>query len=111
MATYLIKKEYDITRQEGDTADVVIVVPDVIDMQNYDVQFSVKSNMGVTIFDKKTADGTITVAGQTITIPLLATDTKDNPGKYRWELQISNNTPEVITIGRGVFLIVRELIK
>lgn len=110
MATYLIKKEYDITRQEGDTADVVIIVPDILDMQDYQAQFAVKSNMGETIFDKKTAEGTATKTGQTITVPIAPADTKGKPGKYRWELQVTKIN-EVITIGRGVFLIVRELIK
>jgi hypothetical protein len=110
MATYLIKREITITRQEGDTADVVIVVPDVIDMGNYEAHFSVKDNSRRTVMNKETGNGTAYVSGQTITIPLAATDTKNKPGKHRWELQLTNET-EVITIGRGNFVIVNEIIR
>lgn len=110
MATFLIKREITITRQEGDTADVVIVVPEVINMANYDARFSVKDSNGRTVFDKKSENAELTISGQTITIPLLIADTKRKAGKHRWELQITNAT-EVITIGRGVFVIVNELIK
>ena len=110
MATYLIKREITITRQEGDTADVVIVVPEVINMENYNARFAVKDNIGKTVFEKNSENSEMTITGQTITIPLLVADTKKKAGKHRWELQISNET-EVITIGRGVFVIVNELIK
>ena len=110
MATFLIKREITITRQEGDTADVVIVVPDVINMTNYQARFSAKDSNGRTVFDKKSENAELTISGQTITVPLLIADTKRKAGKHRWELQITNEN-EVITIGRGVFVIVNELIK
>ena len=110
MATYLIKREITITRQEGDTADVVIVVPEVINMENYNARFAVKDNIGKTVFEKKSENSEMTITGQTITIPLLVADTKKKAGKHRWELQITNEN-EVITIGRGFFVIVNEIIK
>lgn len=109
MATYLIKREIQIARQEGDTADVVVVVPDVIDMGNYQARFVVKDSSRRAVIDKKSVDGVLTVTGQTITIPLLVADTKGKAGKHRWELQLTNAT-EVITIGRGAFVIINEII-
>lgn len=111
MPTYLIKKEKPITRQEGDTAEVVVVVPDVIDMGSYEVQFKVTDSSRRAVFSKSSGAGTITVSGQTVTIPIAADDTKRKPGKHSWEMQITNNTPEVITIGRGPFVIVGEMIR
>ena len=110
MATYLIKRELTITRQEGDTADVVIVAPDVLDMDLYDVQFKVVDSSRRPVMNKTTAGGTITKDGQTITIPLLTADTKNKAGKHSWEMQITTET-EVITIGRGPFIIISETIR
>jgi hypothetical protein len=111
MATYLIKKEITITRQEGDSADIVIVVPNVIDMSLYDAQFQVRDTTLRRLIISKTSNAGISIAGQTLTIPLATDDTKNKAGKHRWELQLSNNTPEIITIGRGTFIIVNELIR
>ena len=107
MATYLIKSEKHFTRQEGDSADVEIIVPEIIDMSNYDARFVVKENNLRTIMDKKAGD--ISIQGQRITIPILPADTKGKTGKHRWELQI-NSTENIYTIGRGFFYIVSELI-
>lgn len=110
MATYLIGSEIHISRQEGDTADIVLVVPSVLDLSNFtEVKFQVK-NATKTIISKSLTGTTISVSDQTITIPLLTTDTKSKPGVHRWELEISNDTPEVITIARGNFTIVKEII-
>jgi len=111
MATYLIKKEKTITRQEGDTADIVIVVPDVLDMANYDAEFKVFSTQRRELISKKTAAGSAAKDGQTITIPLASADTKGQAGKHRWEMQLVNDTPEVITVGRGAFIIEREYVR
>ena len=94
MATYLIKSEKHFTRQEGDSADVEIIVPEIIDMGNYDAHFVAVD---------------ISIQGQRITIPILPADTKGKTGKHRWELQI-NSTENIYTIGRGFFYIVSELI-
>ncbi len=109
MATYLIKREISITRQEGDTAEVTIIVPEVINMQNYNARFTVKNNSRRSLIDKKSQDGDIIITGQTITVPLLVADTKGKSGKHSWELEISS-TNDVFTIGRGIFMIKSELI-
>ena len=112
MATYLIKSEKTITRQEGDTpAPVVFVVPDSLNMSGYHVKFEVRNASLRRIISKSTEDGSISVDGQVISIPLLESDTKGNPGTHRWEMQFFNNTPEIITTGRGPFLIINEYIR
>jgi hypothetical protein len=114
MATYLIKSEKTITRQEGDTADIVMVVPAALDMDLYpDVIFLVVNSDAETVFQKDTIESTptITVIDQTITIPLLDTDTKGYAGEHRWELQVADfSTPDIRTIGRGDFIINAEII-
>jgi hypothetical protein len=109
MTTYLIKAQITITRQEGDTADIVITVPALLSMTGYEAQFKVYNTAGQAVLSKA-SPATITVDGQIITIPLLAADTKGKPGTHKWELQIAK-TGSVITIGKGQFVIVSELIK
>jgi hypothetical protein len=109
MATYLVKNDYTLIRQEGDDCDFIPVVPAVFSMTGYtDVTFTVKGTNDELIFQKLNAS--ITVAGQTITIPIAAIDTKGKNGKYRWELQITKGG-KITTIGRGDFLITKEQIK
>jgi len=106
MATYLIAQEIAITRQEGDLADVVFVVPDVLSMTGKEATFKVNSDKYGSFIAKESSAGDITIVGQTITIPLLAADTKDKKGRHRWELEVTGP----ITIGRGVFNVIKELI-
>ena len=109
MPTYLVKKEIAITRQEGDTADVVFTVPEVLDLSLYLIRFHVMDNNRRFIFYKNTEVGTIQKDGQTITIPLSALDTKTKTGTHRWEMELFNQN-ENITIGKGSFVIIPELI-
>lgn len=111
MATYLIKSEKSITRQEGDTADIVFVIPDIFDLSLYKFDFRVYDANNRTLISKNTVAAGIIKNQQTITIPLLVTDTKGKSGKHGWELEISNDMPEVITIGKGPFIILSERIK
>lgn len=110
MATYIISKEIDLTRQEGDTADIVFVVPATLDMGLFTEVKFLAVKRGVDTIDKSVSDGTITVDGQTITIPLLIADTKSKSGEHKWELEVSNDTPEIITIGKGLLTVTKELI-
>jgi hypothetical protein len=110
MPTYLVKKEIAITRQEGDTADVVFTVPDVLDLALYNVRYHVLDNNRRYVFHKDTGEGTIQKDGQVITIPLLSEDTKEKTGTHRWEMEL-HNADEVITIGKGIFVIIPELIR
>ncbi len=105
--SYLVKRPLKITRQEGDTGSVVFIVPDTIPMTGKTATFAVVSKTGVPIFTK--TGGQITVDTQTITVPLVANDTKTWQGVHFWELQVTSLT-EVITLGRGDFEIINELI-
>lgn len=106
MATYLISREITITRQEGDTADIVVTVPSTLSMTGKTARFQVRDSGNRVIINK---EDEIAIVGQGITILLAANDTARHAGKHRWELEVSDaNGP--ITIGRGDFIIVKQLI-
>lgn len=110
MATFIIGSEINISRQEGDTADIVFTVPSILNLDLFtEVKFQVK-NATKTIFSKSLTDNNLTVLSQTITIPLAVADTANKTGTHRWELEISNDTPEVITIAKGNFTIIKQSI-
>jgi hypothetical protein len=105
MSTYLISSEKTITRQEGDDADLVITVPALYSMTGATVIFEVQDAKGTVIFRK-----TPTPALQVITITFDAVDTKGYSGNRRWELQCTKSA-KITTIGRGDFIITKEMIK
>ena len=107
MPTYLIKSEITITRQEGDVADVTITVPSVLDMTNRTPRFQVRDAAGKRLIDKTVPD--VVVTEQVIFVPLLPADTAGKPGKHRWELEVTD-TNGPVTIGRGDFNVVKQLI-
>lgn len=111
MPTYIIDREIAITRQEADTADVVFTVPDLLDMSRFsEVRFQVANSMRSNVLKKSLTEGSLSLQGQVITVPLQSADTKGKSGKFKWELEISNAT-EVITIGRGDFIVVPQQIR
>jgi hypothetical protein len=111
MATYIIDREISITRQEADTADVVFTVPDMIDMSLYPtVKFQVSNSMRTAILKKSTDENSLAIEAQIINVPLLPVDTHGKSGTFRWELEISNAN-ETITIGRGIFVVIPQLIR
>lgn len=112
MATYLIKEDIEIVRQEGDTADIEFTVPEALDMTLYPVvKFQTKKTYGSAIILDKSVGSGLAVVGQAITVTLDSADTKGvNRGSFKWELEISNTDPEIITIGRGGFTVEKELI-
>jgi hypothetical protein len=110
MPTYLVERAIAITRQEGDLADIIFTIPDVLSTTDYDVRFLVKGNNGRTIVKKDTASDDIIVSEQTVTIPILPSDTKGKPGNHKWELELYKSDGP-ITIGYGMFSITPELIK
>jgi len=105
MSTYLIASEKTITRQEGDDADLVITVPALYSMTSATVIFEVQDSKGNVIFTK-----TPTPALQVITITFNAVDTKGYAGNKRWELQCTKGG-KIATLGRGDFIITKEMIK
>ena len=104
MSTYLIASEKTITRQEGDDADIVMTIPDEFSMTGATVIFQVEDTKGNVIFTK-----TPTPSLQVITIPIDAVDTKTHYGNRRWELQVTRSE-KITTIGRGDFIIDKEMI-
>lgn len=107
MTTYRIGKELTITRQEGDVADVVITVPDVLPMAGRTAVFGVFDRAGRQVFSK---DVDIVVVGQVLSIPLLPLDTQRRSGELCWELEVTDSAGP-ITIGRGKFIVEPTLIR
>lgn len=104
MATYLISSEKTITRQEGDDADIVMTIPAAFSMTGATVIFQVEDAKGNIIFTK-----TPTPVLQVITITIDAANTKGYSGNRRWELQVTKGG-KITTLGRGDFVIVKEMI-
>lgn len=109
MATYLIKSEKTITRQEGDSADLGIIVPEALPLTApVSAKFVVKDVTGRTLITKTSPDA-ITISGQNITLAFQPSETKSKSGTHRWELEITT-AGNTYTIGRGNFIIMKELI-
>lgn len=110
MATYIIDEDILITRQEGDDADIVFTVPDVLSLNGATAKFQAYNTDGVKIIDKSIGSG-IAIDGQKITIDLIPFDTLNKANVHRWELEITTSQNKVITIGRGSLKITKQLIK
>lgn len=117
MTTYLIKKKKTITRQIGDLADVVLVVPALLPMTGKVARFQIWDIDHTVVELSKNSyesSGDIDITDQIITVPLLPNDTKNlSEGLHLWELEVAtenqiNATP--ITIGQGNFDAVLTLI-
>jgi hypothetical protein len=106
MPTYL-KANINLTRQAGDIADIVIIVPEALNMTGRTVNFRVTDKAG-RILIKNPAG--LTIEAQTITIPLLPVDTKGKAGSHNYEVEVVNQQGP-ITILAGTFTITKELIK
>lgn len=112
----------EIKRKEGDTTDIVITVPVIIALTDYtEIIFQVNKNAvisnlvtkgaGDIIFVKSLTGGGITVDGQVITVTFGNDSTKGHSGSHYWELECSNGSSVIHTIGEGDFILTRELIK
>jgi len=111
MATYLINNEITINRQEGDTCDVTFIdVPPEINLTDATAKFQVKTSATATPIISKTTDDDIVIVSQDITVNLLPEDTKGHSGRWKWELEVTLADTSVITLGRGCFNIIAELI-
>ena len=108
MATYLIENDFQITRQEGDIADIVFVVQNTLLLTGMTVKFQVFNSKGEILIDKVSPTN-ITVVSQQITIPLLQADTQSLKGSMTWECELTG-TGKRITIGKGIFLLVNTRI-
>lgn len=111
MATYLINNEITINRQEGDTCDVTFTsVPPEINLTDATAKFQVKESATATPIISKTTDDDISIVSQDIVVNLLPEDTKGHSGRWKWELEVVLADTSVITLGRGCFNIIAELI-
>lgn len=108
MAAYLIKEDFEITRQQGDISEIVFVVQNTLLLTGMTVKFSVYDSKGVAKITK-VSPTTITVVAQTITIPLLKADTETINGALYWEMELTDANRR-ITIGKGRFNVVKTLI-
>ena len=106
--SYIVKTKYKITRQAGDTGEIVFIVPEAISLTTMDVLFQVRDDRGKLLFEKKTEDSEITIIDQEITILLENEDTALKHGEYNWELEL-HNTTEVSTIAKGQFILIEEI--
>lgn len=105
MATYIVKKWKKITRQEGDIADIVFIIPNIILLSNTAIKFTVVTPAMVKFIEKNNND--MVIDGQKITIPLLENDTKGKPYLGVWQLDIIRNG-DTCTIGKGDFVIIKN---
>lgn len=108
MNSYVITERITVTRQEGDTGSLGFIVPAVLNPALFTIKLQVwtVSNKSVMLFEKTTW----TVSSQTITAPMAALDTKGYAGTHRWEMEFRSLT-EIITVGKGDFVIENEIIK
>ena len=112
MASYTIKRDITIIRQEGDNSDVIITIPDVLNIDNADITFLVVTSTKDEIIKKTLLDG-ITKDSQIITVKLDPVDTKGYYGNHKWELQLNDQTVDsygIVTVGKGIFTINKEFI-
>ena len=107
---FVIKKEFEIVRQEGDDASIEFTVPAEISLTNATCKFQVKDQTGKLLISKTSTSGIIK-DGQSITVVLEPIDTTWHSGLHRWELEITDEDSYGIkTIGKGVFKILSQLI-
>lgn len=104
MTTYNISRELPIERQEGDSSDLTINVPPVLDLTGFTARFQVRS-----LSDKLILSKSVTPQGQTLLFEFTPEDTRLKPGSHRWELEVTQGE-RVITIGRGPFEIIKKII-
>jgi len=107
MATFIIAQEVTITRQEGDLADLVLVVPDILPLTGRTAKFRAEKIDGTAFIEKQSPD--IVMLLQVITIPILPADTDGNSGKHRWELKVYDAQNNPITIGKGVLYVLKKM--
>jgi hypothetical protein len=102
----------NITRQEGDTSDFEVIVPDIIDMTGASVKFQIKDSSGRIILARSTDDENIVLDEQQIYIVFQSADTKRKNGKFRYEVEVTTRYPAVAvyTILKGIWELTPELI-
>ena len=109
MATYIPEKA-DLVKIEGNTFDIIITFPTILDLSLFDEIILQIRNAGVLLVQKLLSDGTIIRTGQKITAKFTENDTLGKAGEHKWEIEFRNDTPEVITGCYGSIKINSKLI-
>ena len=109
MVTYNIARGIALRRQEGDSSDLKVIVPTLLDMTGATARFQVKDSAGRLLIDKSTLQSTVSLEGQTIYMRFAPADSNRRAGVYRWELVVTI-AGNIYTIARGSFEIIKELI-
>lgn len=109
MATY-IPANIDLVRREGNTFDIVITFPTILDLSTFtEIKLQIK-NASVLFIEKLFSNGTIIRDGQKIIVNFTENDTLGKSGEHKWEVELRNDIPEVITVCYGKINIVSKLI-
>lgn len=106
MASYIIKREIAITRQEGDTGSVEILVPKVVPLAGCELSFQVYDRTNKVVLRKDDDDWTREDADTHVKVSceLDRADTLNKPGTHWWELFVVG-TDTHLTIGKGNFIV------
>ena len=113
MPTYQISNQPKFIRQAGDDCDIKVTIPALFPLSSdCVVRFGVVESVTTpkVIFIKTNLNNTLFVDGQAITIPLLACETINKYGDFQWELDVTIGNVKT-TIGRGVLVLIKKLIK
>lgn len=109
MPSYKVIAPIKITRQMGDSGDIVFNVPEILPLTNRTVTLFIKDGANNHMLIKSSNNvNEITKSGQSINIQLTSADTENKEGTWHWELKLTMGA-EVITIGYGIFHVKRLL--
>ncbi len=104
--TTILAAEINIERQEGDTAGIVIELPEIINLPGKNIHLEVFDKSLRSVFAKTSW----AVDGQTVSCDITEADTKGKAGRHRYEFQVWD-AQKVYTTLRGEFLVHPERIK
>ena len=94
---------------EGNNSDIEILAPAIFPMEGRTVHMQARATNGDLLFAKTTANGgSITLAGQLITITILPADTLRKSGSHLWELKAHNDTDGIVRLANGPFKIKKQ---
>jgi hypothetical protein len=97
---------------EGELHDVIIVVPEDIDIADFEAVFQVRKSPNATlIFEFKTDDDSMLVSGQNYLISILPEDSLGKVGAYHWQLKIVNGAEIVYKFPINSFIIKSAIVQ
>lgn len=97
---------------EGELHNVIISVPEEIDISDFEAVFQVRKKPNSTlIFEFKTDDDTMLVSGQDFLISILPDDSIGKVGSYYWQLKITNGSEIVYKFPINSFIIKSAIVQ